>query len=202
MYYATLHSTYSSRVCATKVCHSLLSSWNYGFEFASTVNLIVAETDREAGGNRGVSDKQIRLKVFSPIVLNITLVDLPGITKVPVGDQPTDIEARIRTMILSYIEHETCKILAVTPANSDLANSYALQMAGISDPDGKISKYTYITRSFTERKTLKELKKSSTVLLWFSICCNKLLFLLDRFSNYWCYHKGPTPHFLLFHMSP
>ncbi|KAJ8635657.1 hypothetical protein MRB53_009924 [Persea americana] len=39
-------------------------------------------------------------------------------------------------MILSYIEHETCKILAVTPANSDLANSYALQMAGISDPDG------------------------------------------------------------------
>ncbi|KAH1236290.1 Dynamin-related protein 3A [Glycine max] len=97
---------------------------------------IQVETDREAGGNKGVSDKQIRLKIFSPNVLDITLVDLPGITKVPVGDQPSDIEARIRTMIMSYIKTPTCVILAVTPANSDLANSDALQMAGIADPDG------------------------------------------------------------------
>ncbi|KAI3712335.1 hypothetical protein L1987_70887 [Smallanthus sonchifolius] len=97
---------------------------------------IQAETDREAGGNKGVSDKQIRLKIFSPNVLDITLVDLPGITKVPVGDQPTDIEARIRTMIMSYIKLPSCLILAVTPANSDLANSDALQIAGNADPDG------------------------------------------------------------------
>ena len=94
------------------------------------------ETDRELGTNKGISEKQIRLKIFSPNVLNITLVDLPGITKVPVGDQPTDIEARVRTMILSYIKHETCIILAVSPANADLANSDALQMARIADPDG------------------------------------------------------------------
>ncbi|KAL8097383.1 dynamin-related protein 3B-like [Apium graveolens] len=97
---------------------------------------IQAETDREAGGNRGVSDKQIRLKIFSPNVLDITLVDLPGITKVPVGDQPSDIEARIRTMIMSYIKLPSCLILAVTPANSDLANSDALQIAGNADPNG------------------------------------------------------------------
>lgn len=96
-----------------------------------------AETEREAGGNKGVSDKQIRLKIFSPNVLDITLVDLPGITKVPVGDQPSDIEARIRTMIMSYIKVPSCLILAVTPANSDLANSDALQIAGNADPDGK-----------------------------------------------------------------
>ncbi|KAL2947161.1 hypothetical protein AAZX31_20G055000 [Glycine max] len=95
-----------------------------------------AKTDREVGGNKGVSNKQIRLKIFSPNVLDITLVDLPGITKVPVGDQPSDIEARIRTMIMSYIKTPTCLILVVTPANSDLANSDALQMAGITDPDG------------------------------------------------------------------
>lgn len=95
-----------------------------------------AETDRELGTNKGISEKQIRLKIFSPNVLNITLVDLPGITKVPVGDQPNDIEARVRTMILSYIKHETCIILAVSPANADLANSDALQMALMADPDG------------------------------------------------------------------
>jgi len=109
-----------------------------------------AETDREAGGNKGVSDKQIRLKIFSPNVLDITLVDLPGITKVPVGDQPSDIEARIRTMIMSYIKTPTCLILAVTPANSDLANSDALQMAGIADPDGEFCFHVSETLIFSD----------------------------------------------------
>ncbi|RIA05037.1 hypothetical protein BRARA_K00642 [Brassica rapa] len=106
------------------------------YDFSEIRREIEAETNRLAGGNKGVKDKQIRLKIFSPNVLDITLVDLPGITKVPVGDQPTDIEARIRTMILSYIKQPSCLILAVTPANSDLANSDALQIAGNADPDG------------------------------------------------------------------
>ncbi|XP_052879062.1 dynamin-related protein 3A-like [Gossypium arboreum] len=106
------------------------------YDFSEIRREIQAETDREAGGNKGVSDKQIRLKIFSPNVLDITLVDHPGITKVPVGDQPSDIEARIRTMIMSYIKQPSCLILAVTPANSDLANSDALQIAGNADPDG------------------------------------------------------------------
>ncbi|EEF29620.1 dynamin, putative [Ricinus communis] len=106
------------------------------FDFSDIRREIQAETAKEAGDNKGVSDKQIRLKIFSPNVLDITLVDLPGITKVPVGDQPSDIEARIRTMIMSYIKKPSCLILAVTPANSDLANSDALQIAGNADPDG------------------------------------------------------------------
>ncbi|WCJ18222.1 dynamin related protein [Euphorbia peplus] len=106
------------------------------FDFSEIRNEIQAETAKEAGENKGVSDKQIRLKIRSPNVLDITLVDLPGITKVPVGDQPSDIEARIRTMIMSYIKMPSCLILAVTAANSDLANSDALQIAGNADPDG------------------------------------------------------------------
>ncbi|XP_045817666.1 dynamin-related protein 3A-like isoform X3 [Trifolium pratense] len=106
------------------------------YDFSDIRREIQAETDREAGDNKGVSDRQIRLKIVSPNVLDMTLVDLPGITKVPVGDQPSDIEARIRTMIMSYIKEPSCLILAVTPANSDLANSDALQMAGVADPDG------------------------------------------------------------------
>ncbi|KAL6843440.1 hypothetical protein ACP4OV_026762 [Aristida adscensionis] len=39
-------------------------------------------------------------------------------------------------MIMSYIRHKTCIILAVSPANADLANSDALQMARVADPDG------------------------------------------------------------------
>ena len=55
---------------------------------------IQAETDRETSSSKAISDKQIRLKICSPYVLTMTLVDLPGICRVPVGDQPADIEAR------------------------------------------------------------------------------------------------------------
>ena len=95
------------------------------------------ETNRGVGSNKGVSDKQIRLKICSPHVLTMTLVDLPGITRVPVGDQPPDIEKQIREMILSYIKRDSCLILAVSPANSDLANSDALTLSRMVDPDGK-----------------------------------------------------------------
>nr|XP_043634595.1 dynamin-related protein 3A-like [Erigeron canadensis] len=106
------------------------------FDFREIRDEIQAETEREAGGNKRVSNKQIYLEIYSHRVLDMTLVDLPGMTKVPVGDQPLDIEAQIRKMILSYIKQPRCLILAITPANSDLANSDALHIAGIADPDG------------------------------------------------------------------
>ena len=62
---------------------------------------------------------------------------MPGLTKVAVGDQPQDIEAQIRDMLLQFITKETCLILAVTPANTDLATSDALQLAKSVDPDGE-----------------------------------------------------------------
>uniref|UniRef100_A0A669QR71 dynamin GTPase n=1 Tax=Phasianus colchicus TaxID=9054 RepID=A0A669QR71_PHACC len=97
---------------------------------------IEAETDRVTGTNKGISPIPINLRVYSPHVLNLTLIDLPGITKVPVGDQPQDIEFQIRDMILQFIARESSLILAVTPANMDLANSDALKMAKEVDPQG------------------------------------------------------------------
>ncbi|XP_041032943.1 dynamin-3 isoform X3 [Carcharodon carcharias] len=97
---------------------------------------IEAETDRVTGSNKGISSIPINLRVHSPHVLNLTLIDLPGITKVPVGDQPADIEHQIKEMIMQFISKENCLILAVTPANSDLANSDALKIAKEVDPQG------------------------------------------------------------------
>lgn len=94
------------------------------------------ETDRCTGSNKGISPIPINLRIFSPHVLNLTLIDLPGLTRVPVGDQPPDIEHQIRDMILTYIRKETCLILAVTGANQDLATSDALKMAKEVDPEG------------------------------------------------------------------
>uniref|UniRef100_A0A673I2N2 dynamin GTPase n=1 Tax=Sinocyclocheilus rhinocerous TaxID=307959 RepID=A0A673I2N2_9TELE len=97
---------------------------------------IEAETDRITGSNKGISPVPINLRVYSPNVLNLTLIDLPGMTKVAVGDQPVDIEYQIRDMLLQFISKENCLILAVTPANSDLANSDALKISKEVDPQG------------------------------------------------------------------
>ncbi|XP_063334539.1 dynamin-1a isoform X5 [Pelmatolapia mariae] len=97
---------------------------------------IEAETDRATGANKGISPVPINLRVYSPHVLNLTLVDLPGMTKVPVGDQPADIEFQIRDMLMQFVTKENCLMLAVSPANSDLANSDALKIAKEVDPQG------------------------------------------------------------------
>lgn len=39
------------------------------------------ETDRATGTNKGISSVPINLRVYSPHVLNITLIDLPGKSK-------------------------------------------------------------------------------------------------------------------------
>ncbi|XP_061107633.1 dynamin-1-like protein isoform X2 [Conger conger] len=98
---------------------------------------IEQETERISGNNKGISDEPIHLKIFSPHVVNLTLVDLPGITKVPVGDQPKDIEIQIRELILKHISNPNCIILAVTAANTDMATSEALKVAREVDPDGR-----------------------------------------------------------------
>jgi replication fork clamp-binding protein CrfC len=96
----------------------------------------VRETERLTGSNKGVDHTPIHLKIYSPEVLSLTLVDLPGIAKVPVGDQPENIEEQIRDMCLEYISNPNAIILAVTSANQDLANSDALKLAQHVDPHG------------------------------------------------------------------
>ena len=106
-------------------------------DFASVKQEIDAETARIAGSNKGINRQPINLKIFSPHVLNLTLVDLPGLTKVPIGDQPSDIEKQTRTLILEYIAKPNSIILAVSPANVDLVNSEALKLARQVDPMGR-----------------------------------------------------------------
>ena len=95
------------------------------------------ETARIAGNNKGINRQPINLKIFSPSVLNLTLVDLPGLTKVPIGDQPSDIEKQTRTLISEYIAKPNSIVLAVSPANVDIVNSEALKLARHVDPMGR-----------------------------------------------------------------
>jgi len=98
---------------------------------------ITREMERLAGRNRGISAEPICLTIHSSRVPDLVIIDLPGITKVPVGDQPQDIELQVRRLCLHYMSQQNNIILAVHPANQDLANSDALKLAMEADPDGE-----------------------------------------------------------------
>ncbi|TVY33560.1 Dynamin-related protein [Lachnellula occidentalis] len=106
-------------------------------DFQDVKREIENETARIAGNNKGINRSPINLKIYSPHVLSLTLVDLPGLTKVPIGDQPTDIEKQTRNLISEYIAKPNSIILAVSPANVDIVNSEALKLARHVDPLGR-----------------------------------------------------------------
>jgi replication fork clamp-binding protein CrfC len=68
------------------------------YDFDNVRREIEAETDRLTGKNKGISETPIVLTIFSSKVVNLSLVDLPGIVKIPVGDQPIDIEVYLLTI--------------------------------------------------------------------------------------------------------
>uniref|UniRef100_A0A670YT44 MX dynamin like GTPase 1 n=1 Tax=Pseudonaja textilis TaxID=8673 RepID=A0A670YT44_PSETE len=90
-----------------------------------------------AGEGLDVSDKLITLEISSPDVPDLTLIDLPGITRVAVGTQPPDIGKQIMTLIKRYITKQETINLVVIPSNVDIATTEALKMAQIVDPEGE-----------------------------------------------------------------
>ncbi|XP_030636665.1 interferon-induced GTP-binding protein Mx2-like [Chanos chanos] len=90
-----------------------------------------------AGEGVGICDELISLEIMSPEVCDLTLIDLPGIARVPVKGQPNDIGEQIKNLILSFIEKNETINLVVVPCNVDIATTEALKMAQEVDPEGK-----------------------------------------------------------------
>ncbi|XP_062030289.1 dynamin-related protein 5A [Rosa rugosa] len=106
-------------------------------DFAAVRKEIADETDRETGRSKMISSVPIHLSIYSPNVVNLTLVDLPGLTKVAVEGQPDSIVQDIENMVRSYIEKPNSIILAISPANQDLATSDAIKISREVDPTGE-----------------------------------------------------------------
>uniref|UniRef100_A0A671L3L1 Interferon-induced GTP-binding protein Mx3-like n=1 Tax=Sinocyclocheilus anshuiensis TaxID=1608454 RepID=A0A671L3L1_9TELE len=101
------------------------------------VDTLVREAQNKLAGKAvGICDELITLEISSPDVCDLTLIDLPGITRVPVHDQPEDIGDQIKTLILKYIAKSETIILVVVPCNVDIATTEALRMAQKVDPEG------------------------------------------------------------------
>ncbi|XWS65749.1 hypothetical protein CRYUN_Cryun05aG0140000 [Craigia yunnanensis] len=106
-------------------------------DFAVVRKEIQDETDRITGKSKQISPVPIHLSIYSPNVVNLTLIDLPGLTKVAVEGQPESIAEDIETMVRSFIENPNCIILAISPANQDIATSDAIKLSREVDPTGE-----------------------------------------------------------------
>ncbi|XP_022152064.1 dynamin-related protein 1B isoform X1 [Momordica charantia] len=106
-------------------------------DFAAVRQEISDETDRETGRSKQISSVPIHLSIYSPNVVNLTLIDLPGLTKVAVDGQSESIVQDIENMVRSFIEKPNCIILAISPANQDLATSDAIKISREVDPKGE-----------------------------------------------------------------
>lgn len=113
---------------------------------------IEEETKKLAGHQKNVVKDMIELQVEDPNVRDLTVVDLPGIARNPVADQPKDIHAQTTSLIRHFIRQEGCVILCVFPANVDVATVESFTLAREVDPSGKqliiLSVHLYFLKSF------------------------------------------------------
>ena len=93
-------------------------------------------TDDVCAGEKNIVDKPIVLNVYSQTCPDLTLIDLPGITRVPIGKQPKNIEEITKNMAKRYCEDPSTIMLCVIAANSDIATSDGLKMAKELDKKG------------------------------------------------------------------
>ena len=93
------------------------------------LNLAVPEKDC-------VSDDPIQLRIYSPNVPDLSLIDLPGYIQVTSFDQPAELKQKISELCDKYIQPPNI-ILAISAADVDLANSTALRASRRVDPRGE-----------------------------------------------------------------
>ncbi|XP_066478258.1 interferon-induced GTP-binding protein Mx1-like isoform X2 [Tiliqua scincoides] len=128
-----------------KTCHS--QEWKGKIRYYNKEKELQnpSEVEREirsaqnamAGDGVGISHELITLEIRSPEVPDLTLIDLPGITRVAVGNQPQDIGDRIKKLIKTFIAKQETISLVVVPSNVDIATTEALKLAQEVDPDGE-----------------------------------------------------------------
>ncbi|XP_058224017.1 dynamin-related protein 4C-like [Rhododendron vialii] len=98
---------------------------------------IVSATDEIAGNGKGISNTPLTLVVKKRGVPDLTMVDLPGITRVPVHGQPDDIYEQISGIIMEYIKPEESIILNVLSATVDFPTCESIRMSQRVDKTGE-----------------------------------------------------------------
>ncbi|XP_027931819.1 dynamin-related protein 4C-like [Vigna unguiculata] len=94
-------------------------------------------TDELAGSGKGISNTPLTLIVKKNGVPDLTMIDLPGIARVPVQGQPKDVYDQIMKIIMEYIRPEESIILNVLSAAVDFSTYESIKMSQSVDKTGE-----------------------------------------------------------------
>ncbi|KAG6330419.1 hypothetical protein ID866_8671 [Astraeus odoratus] len=101
----------------------------------SSIQKILTDLNLAVPNTEAVSSEPIDLRIYSPHVPDLTLIDLPGYVQISSMDQPEELREKISALCDKYIREPNI-ILAVCAADVDLANSPALRASRKVDPLG------------------------------------------------------------------
>lgn len=105
------------------------------FELTSAIERATAALT--AGSTSTFSSDCIVVTVSAPNVPDLTLIDLPGIVRTATAGQHARVIAQVNEMINSYLRQERTIVLAIVPANQDVATVDILERALAVDPTGE-----------------------------------------------------------------
>ncbi len=101
----------------------------------SQIQKTLTDLNLAVPASEAVSDEPIDLRIYSPNVPDLTLIDLPGYVQIASLDQPETLKEKISALCERYIREPNI-VLAVCAADVDLANSPALRASRKVDPLG------------------------------------------------------------------
>ncbi|KAI0001443.1 P-loop containing nucleoside triphosphate hydrolase protein [Russula compacta] len=101
----------------------------------SQIQKTLTDLNLSVPASEAVSDEPIDLRIYSPNVPDLTLIDLPGYVQISSLDQPETLKEKISALCDKYIREPNI-VLAVCAADVDLANSPALRASRKVDPLG------------------------------------------------------------------
>ncbi|KZT73043.1 hypothetical protein DAEQUDRAFT_662860 [Daedalea quercina L-15889] len=101
----------------------------------SSIQRTLTDLNLAVPASEAVSNDPIDLRIYSPRVPDLTLIDLPGYIQISSMDQPETLKDKIANLCERYIREPNI-VLAVCAADVDLANSPALRASRKVDPLG------------------------------------------------------------------
>ncbi|KAF2011381.1 hypothetical protein BU24DRAFT_443734 [Aaosphaeria arxii CBS 175.79] len=102
----------------------------------SQIQKTLTDLNLSVPASQCVSDDPIQLRIYSPNVPDLSLIDLPGYIQVTGRDQPPELKEKIAELVNKYLKPPNV-ILAISAADVDLANSTALRASRKVDPRGE-----------------------------------------------------------------
>lgn len=105
-------------------------------DFTQVRDNIQKLTDDIAGTGANIVDDPIKLRIYSTDCPDLTIIDLPGITRIDIKGQK-DVQKITTEMAKRYCQDPKTIILCVIPANQDLSTSDGLKLAREWDPKGE-----------------------------------------------------------------